>query len=102
MGKALKPTPEAALWAWALTLSCLFAGAAYAILLFTPIKERLFALIVSTAIATGCYAVMRYSGRLSDTLLGQYVWTFTVWLAAEDAEERAAYIEQLHEDGDST
>ncbi|RLM83695.1 hypothetical protein D3D02_16975 [Halobellus sp. Atlit-38R] len=97
MGQVLKQTPEAALWTWALAFSCIFVGATYSIALFAPVKQHLVALVVAGVLALGCWVVMRTSEQLSDTLLGQYVWTVTVWLAAEDADERAAYIEQSTE-----
>lgn len=102
MGRVIRDTPEAVVWATSAVLTYLFAGIASGLVFATP-NNTSNALMggVAAVVALILWFGMHFSERTSRSFVGRRLWKTVVWLSAEGPLERAQMLNKLEDTEES-
>jgi hypothetical protein len=104
MGKALKQTPAAWVWATAIVIAYLLAGVMIGLVAAADGEQSVLvtALVVGVA-GLACVQAAKRAEWLASTRIGRWWWHVAIWFCADDAIEREEMLEKLpnvNEDSD--
>lgn len=102
MGKALKQTPTAWVWATAIVVSYLLAGVMVGLTVAADGRSQILQLALGVGGAgLVSWAVAVKARWVAATPIGRWWWFVAIWFCADNAIERQKMLEELHEDGES-